>query len=94
MQKIVTVTIDTTKLLPGSINPFAINEVEEINEILAMGWQIEEWDFLKEGESDGQVVLMVILNDDRILNEEEDDIMFNNMLDEEEEEEAYESGGR
>ena len=87
MQKIVTVTVDTTQLNPGKLNPFALNEVAEINEVLQLGWQIEEWDFLKEGETDGQVVLLVILNDDLMFDEEdEDDIIFNNSLDDEEEE--------
>ena len=88
MQKIVTVTVDTTQLSPGKINPFAVNELDEINEILQQGWQIEEWDFLKEGEADGQVVLMVILNDDMMFDEDEnEDMLFNNSLDDEDEEE-------
>ena len=89
MQKIVTVTIDTTQLSPGKINPFAVNELDEINEILELGWQIEEWDFLREGETDGQVVLIVILNDDMMFDEdnEEDSMIFNNSLDDEDEEE-------
>ena len=72
MQKIVTVLIDTSQLSPGKLNPFSVTELDEINDILEMGWQVEEWDFLKEGETDGQVVLMVILNDDLI--EEEEDV--------------------
>lgn len=91
MQKIVTVSIDTSQLSPGKLNPFSVNELEEINEILEMGWQVEEWDFLKEGETDGKVVLMVILNDDQIADEEEEDLMFNNMIeDEDEDDEEYE----
>ena len=89
MQKIVTVTVDTTQLKPGKINPFAVNELDEINEILEQGWHIEEWDFLREGETDGQVVLMVILNDDMMFDEddEEEGMIFNNSLDDEDEEE-------
>ena len=91
MQKIVTVSIDTSQLSPGKLNPFSVMELEEINEILEMGWQVEEWDFLKEGEIDGKVVLMVILNDDQIEDEDEDDLMFNNMIeDEEDDDEEYE----
>ena len=92
MQKIVTVTVDTTQLSPGKVTPFAVNELEEINEILQQGWQIEDWDFLREGETDGQVVLMVILNDDMMFDQdEEDNMIFNNSLDDDDEEE-YEQG--
>lgn len=92
MQRIVTVTVDTTQLNAGKLNPFAVNELEEINEVLQQGWQIEEWDFLKEGEADGLVVLLVILNDDLMFDDdEEDDMIFNNSLNDEEEEE-YEQG--
>ena len=73
MQKFVTIAIDTTQLNPGKVNAFAVNEVEEINDLLELGWQVEEWDFLKEGEADGQVVLMVILNDEDMFKDEEDD---------------------
>lgn len=64
MQKVVTIAIDTTQLNKGKAGAFAVNELPEINEVLELGWQIEEWDFLKEAGTDGQVVLMVILNDE------------------------------
>ena len=93
MQKIVTIAIDTIQLSPGKATPFAVNELTEINEFLELGWQIEEWDFLKEGETDGQVVLLVILNDDEMFENDEDD--FETAFDEdefdEEEEEAKEN---
>jgi hypothetical protein len=73
MQKIITVAVDTTQLNPGNVTPFAINELTEVNELLELGWQIEEWDFLKEGETDGQVVLLVILNDERQFENDEDE---------------------
>lgn len=87
MQKIVTIAVDTTQLNKGSLTPFAVNELEEINEILELGWQIEEWDFLKEGETDGQVVLLVILNDDLSIENDHDD--FDTEFDEEDDDEYY-----
>ncbi len=63
MQKIITVSIDI-KQLPPSDAAFAINEVDSLNEWLAMGWEIEEWDFLRDGNADGKILLLVILNDD------------------------------
>ena len=66
MQKIVTVAIDTTQLKAGKATPFSLNELEEINEVLELGWQIEEWDFIKECGTDGQVILLVTLNDDLV----------------------------
>lgn len=66
MQKIVTVAIDTTQLKAGKATPFSLNELEEINEVLELGWQIEDWDFIKECGTDGQVILLVTLNDDLV----------------------------
>jgi hypothetical protein len=37
--------------------------VEGINELLEQGWEIEEWDFLKEDAGNGMILLIVILND-------------------------------
>jgi hypothetical protein len=37
--------------------------VEGINELLEQGWEIEEWDFLKEDAGNGVILLIVILND-------------------------------
>ncbi len=93
MQKIVTIAIDTAQLNNGKATPFAVSELTEINEFLELGWQIEEWDFLKEGETDGQVVLLVILNDEDMFENDEND--FDTEFDEdgfdEIEEEAKES---
>ena len=94
MQKIVTIAIDTIQLSTGKATPFAVNELSEINEFLELGWQIEEWDFLKECETDGQVVLLVILNDDEMFENDEDnfDTAFDDDEDfDEEEEEAKEN---
>ena len=87
MQKILTIAVDTTQLIKGSLTPFAVNELEEINEILELGWQIEEWDFLKEGETDGQVVLLVILNDDLTIENDHDE--FDTEFNEEDDDEYY-----
>jgi len=89
MQKIVTIVIDIKKLITSKLSPFNVNEIEEINEHLELGWQIEEWDFLKEAEADGQVVLMAILNDDEMYENEEDDFdsEFNGDVDDYEAEE-------
>ena len=73
MQKVITISVDTTQLIPGKTNPFILTEITEINEQLELGWQVEEWDFIKEGEQDGQVVLMMILNDDVRYENEEDE---------------------
>ena len=73
MQKIVTIAIDTTQLNNGKTTPFTVSELTEINEFLELGWQIEEWDFLKEGEADGQVVLLVILNDELMFENDNND---------------------
>ena len=74
MQKLITVTIDTNQLIKIPNVPFSINEVDSVNELLELGWEIEEWDFLKEDGGDGQILLLVTLNDDVMFdNDEEDD---------------------
>lgn len=89
MQKIVTITLDTTQLAQGENGPFSVSEVDEINSFLELGWQVEEWEFLKEGEMDGQVILLVILNDNLMYEEEATE--FDLDL-EEEEQDVYEGG--
>ena len=66
MQKVITVSVDLKHITKKAGSAFSINEVEGLNEWLALGWQIEEWNFLKEGEADGDIVLLVILNDDAL----------------------------
>jgi hypothetical protein len=73
MQKLITISVDTKQIAKNPGSPFTINEVESVNEWLALGWEIEEWDFLKEGEGDGEVVLLVILNDDAVYADDFDD---------------------
>jgi len=72
MQKLITVSVDTKQLLQSPDNPFTINEVDSVNELLELGWEIEEWDFLKEGEGDGEILLLVILNDDAMFDREDE----------------------
>lgn len=72
MQKLVTVSVDTKQLLHNQASPFAINEVDSINELLEQGWEIEEWDILKEGDGDGEILLLVILNDDAMFDREDE----------------------
>jgi hypothetical protein len=73
MQKLITVNVDTKLLVQSPVNPFTINEVDSINELLEQGWQIEEWDFLKEGEGDGEILLLVILNDDAMFDKDDEE---------------------
>jgi hypothetical protein len=72
MQKLITVSVDTEQLKQSPTNPFTIHEVDSINELLEQGWEIEEWDFLKEGEGDGEILLLVILNDDAMFDREDE----------------------
>ena len=76
MQKILTVSIDTLQIQRPVNTPFAIQEVEILNEWLALGWQIDEWEFLKKTEADGNIILLVILSDDAIYNNDDFDDEF------------------
>lgn len=88
MQKLITVSVNTQQLIQSPTNPFTINEVDSINELLEQGWEIEEWDFLKEGEGDGEILLLVILNDDAMMDRFDDE--FDEEFDEEEEDDEDE----
>ena len=72
MQKLLTVTVNAKQLVEGVKSNFKIEEVEGLNELLELGWQIEEWNFLKEEASTGVIILSVILNDSSMfINSEE-----------------------
>ena len=92
MQKLITVSVDVKQLTKSPTNPFTINEVDSINELLEQGWEMEEWDFLKEDTGDGQILLLVTLNDDAMFDENEDEFRFNQFDEEDEEEEEIEDG--
>jgi hypothetical protein len=72
MQKLLTVTVKAKQLIEGVKSNFKVDEVEGINELLENGWQIEEWNFLKEEAGTGVIILMVILNDSSIFIDEDE----------------------
>lgn len=72
MQKLLTVTVNAKQIIEGAKSNFKIEEVEGVNELLYQGWQIEEWNFLKEEASTEVTILIVILNDSSMfINSEE-----------------------
>ena len=98
MQKLITVSVDTNLLMEAPGNAFAINEVEAVNELLELGWEIEEWDFLKEDAGDGKILLLVTLNDDAVyergVNGFDDEFDFESDGDEEEEDDVEDARRR
>ena len=72
MQKLITVRVDTTQLNQNPGEPFSINEVDSVNELLQQGWEIEDWDILKEGQGDDVILFLVILNDQAMLERDDD----------------------
>ncbi len=72
MQKLLTVTVNAKQLIEGVKSNFKVEEVEGVNELLEQGWQIEEWNFLKEEAGSGLIILMVILNDSSVFIDEEE----------------------
>ena len=71
MQKLITVSVDTKQLLQSPTNPFTVNEVDGVNELLEQGWEIEQLEFLKGG--DGTILFLAILNDDAMFDEDDDE---------------------
>ncbi|WP_143307016.1 hypothetical protein [Chitinophaga vietnamensis] len=67
MQKIITVTIDPTKLQPatGTDADAAcfVNELPELNQYLSEGWVIEEWERLTPAGND-RITLLFVLTDE------------------------------
>ncbi len=96
MQRLITVSVDTTQLIQNPNDPFSLNEVDSVNDLLALGWEIEEWDFLKEDSGDGQILLLVTLNDEMMFGDEEsdleDDFDFEDDGDDDGEDEEIEEG--
>jgi hypothetical protein len=72
MQKLFTVTVNAKQLIEGAKSNFKVEEVEGVNEFLEQGWQIEEWNFLKEEAGSGLIILMVILNDSTMFIDQEE----------------------
>jgi hypothetical protein len=72
MQKVITISVDVNKLVSGSDETFAMGHPEVLNELLAEGWEIEDWSFLTDNPINGKVPMLVILNDDMLLADGED----------------------
>ncbi|MEP7108466.1 MAG: hypothetical protein ABI760_10800 [Ferruginibacter sp.] len=72
MQKLMTVSVDTKQLVQSPTNPFTINEIDSVNELLEQGWEIEQFEVLKGGTGNGDILLLVILNDDSMFDKEDD----------------------
>ena len=89
MQKLITVRVDTRQLNQNPGEPFSMNEVDSVNELLEQGWEIEDWDILKEGQGDDVILFLVILNDQAMLDREDE---YKDEFDFDEENDIDESG--
>ena len=73
MQKLITVSVNTQQLVKSTTDPFSINEVDSVNELLEQGWEIEQLELLNGASGDGEILFLVILNDDLMFDEEDDE---------------------
>lgn len=73
MQKLITVRVDTEYLVKDQANPFTINEVESVNELLELGWEIEQLEILKGGSGNGDIIFLALLNDDPMMDSFDDE---------------------
>ncbi len=91
MQKVIAVAIDVNQMVSQSNQIFAITELEELNDLLAEGWEIEDWSFLTDDPVNGRMPMLVVLNDSLL--QVEDDLYeeWEEELDPEEEEEEEEA---
>jgi hypothetical protein len=90
MQKLITVTINVEKLQTASQGAFTLTEIEEINDLLEDGWNVEEWEFISSEQESEKAVLLVILNNE--LDEADFDAEIFSMENEPEEDEDEEEG--
>ncbi|MCW3089656.1 MAG: hypothetical protein JWP81_725 [Ferruginibacter sp.] len=73
MQKLITVSVDTKQLLKNTDNPFNINEVDGVNELLEQGWEIEQLEIVKGEAGDGEILFLAVLNDDAMFDDDDED---------------------
>lgn len=90
MQRVITVLVDTQQIVKNQTNPFTINEVDGVNEMLEQGWEIERLEILKNGSGDGEMVFLAILNDDPMLDRFDDEFDMEDEDDNEEEDDEDE----
>jgi hypothetical protein len=64
MQKVIAFSIDVNQLVSHSSDTFGLSEPEELNQLLAEGWEIEDWSFLTDDPINGKMPMLVVLNDD------------------------------
>lgn len=78
MQKVITVTLDTKSLMETNAEEVHIREVEAVNSILLLGWEIQEWDILRTDEKTGRILLWIVFTDE-ILEDEDDEFDLDDL---------------
>ncbi len=73
MQKVITVSLDTKSLMHTENGKSVVTEITEVNNLLEMGWELEEYEILHKDEASGKVLLWLVLTDDLFLPADEDD---------------------
>ncbi|WP_118974463.1 hypothetical protein [Taibaiella koreensis] len=63
MQKVVAVSVNINELASQPDKVTSLVELEGLNELLAEGWEIEDWSFLTDEPVNGRMPMLVILND-------------------------------
>lgn len=71
MQKVIAVAINVNQLVSQSDQTFTLTELEELNDLLAEGWEIEDWSFLTDDPVNGRMPMVVVLNDSLVQVDEE-----------------------
>ncbi len=71
MQKVIAVAVNVNQLVSQSDQTFSMMELEELNDLLAEGWEIEDWSFLTDDPVNGRMPMLVVLNDNMLPIEED-----------------------
>lgn len=86
MQKVVAISVNVNELAAQPDKVFSMIELEGLNELLAGGWEIEDWSFLTDDPVNGRMPMLVILNDQLLPGSEDfyEEYEAEEMADEEE----------
>jgi len=63
MQKVIAVSVNVNELASQPDKVISMVELEGLNELLAEGWEIEDWSFLTDDPVNGRMPMIIILND-------------------------------
>lgn len=78
MQKVITVSLDTKALMNADNEDVIIKDLDAVNAILLLGWEIQEWEILRTDDKTGRMLLWVVFTDE-IFEDDEDEFDLDDL---------------